>query len=227
VSIFRQLTKYPFASTLLIVRDILATTISTPISTAKTKLILSALGCRYGKNLEIDGKLIIRIHRRGAIRLGDNVRVKSRFMSNPVGMTSPTVFHCIGDGSIKFGDNSGCSAAVLSSQSGIDIGDNVNMGANVRVFDHDFHSIDFLARRDPTADRASRRTMPIVIGNDVFIGTNAIILKGVTIGDRCVIGAGAVVALKDIPPDSLVLGNPAKVVKSLSASTHTTLSDSQ
>jgi acetyltransferase-like isoleucine patch superfamily enzyme len=219
MNIFSQLTKYPFTSTLLIARDILATKISTPISTVKTKLILLSLGCRYGKNLEVDGKLIIRIHRRGAIRLGNNVRVKSRFMSNPVGMTNPTIFHCIGEGSITFGDNSGCSAAVLSSQSGINIGDNVNIGANVRLFDHDFHSIDFLARRDAIADRASRRTMPIVIGNDVFIGTNAIILKGVSVGDRSVIGAGAVVSLKEIPPDSLVIGNPAEVVKSLVAGT--------
>jgi acetyltransferase-like isoleucine patch superfamily enzyme len=219
VSISSQLTKYPLAATLLIVRDILATKISTCISTAKTKLILSALGCRYGKNLRVDGKLIIRIHRRGAIRLGENVGIHSRFMSNPAGMTNPTVFHCIAEGSITFGDNSGCSAAVLSSRSRIDIGDNVNIGANVRIFDHDFHSLDFFARRDADADKAGCRTAPVVIGNDVFIGTNAIILKGVTVGDRSVIGAGAVVSLKEIPPDSLVIGNPAKAVKSLSART--------
>ena len=219
MSIFRQLTKYPLAATLLIVRDIFATKISTCISTAKTKLILSALGCRYGKNLHVDGKLIIRIHRRGAIRLGENVGIHSRFMSNPAGMTNPTVFHCIGEGSITFGDNSGCSAAVISSRSRIDIGNNVNIGANVRIFDHDFHALDFFARRDAGADRASCRTAPVVIGNDVFIGTNAIILKGVTVGDRSVIGAGAVVSLKEIPPDSLVIGNPAKAVKNLSART--------
>ena len=227
MNVFNQLTKYPFASTLLIIRDILVTKISTPISTAKTKLILSALGCPYGKNLEIDGKLIIRVHRRGAIRLGKNVRVKSRFMSNPVGITNPTVFQCIGEGSITFGNNSGCSAAVLSSQSGIDIGNNVNIGANVRIFDHDFHSLDFLARRDAVADRAGRRTAPIAIGDDVFIGTNAIILKGVRIGDRSVIGAGAVVSLKEIPPDSLVIGNPATVVKSLVTSSEATSSNPQ
>lgn len=55
---------------------------------------------------------------------------------------------------------------------------------------------------------------PIVIGNDVWVGGNATILPGVTIGDRCVIGAGSVVT-KDIPPDSFAAGNPAKVIKSL------------
>jgi acetyltransferase-like isoleucine patch superfamily enzyme len=52
---------------------------------------------------------------------------------------------------------------------------------------------------------------PIVIEDDVFIGARAIILKGVTIGKGCVVGAGAVVA-KSVPPYSVVVGNPAKVV---------------
>ncbi len=215
MSIFRQLTKYPPAATLLILRDIFATKISTPICTAKAKLILSALGCHYGRNLSVDGKFIIRTHRTGAIRLGDNVSVQSRFMSNLAGLTNPTVFHCIGDGSITFGDNSGCSGAVLSSRSKIVIGDYVNVGANVRIFDHDYHATDFLARRAGETDKARCATMPIVIGDDVLIGANAIILKGVTIGPRCVIGAGAVVSLKQIPADSLVAGNPARVIRNL------------
>ena len=53
---------------------------------------------------------------------------------------------------------------------------------------------------------------PITIGNDVWVGGNATILPGVTIGDRCVIGAGSVVT-KDVPPDSLAVGNPAKVIR--------------
>src|SRR2546427_11051960 len=100
MSILRQLTKYPPAATLLILRDILATKISTPIYTAKARLILSALGCSYGESLQVDGKLVIRVHRRGAIRLGKNVRIQSRVMSNLAGLTNPTVFHCIGEGSI-------------------------------------------------------------------------------------------------------------------------------
>ena len=55
---------------------------------------------------------------------------------------------------------------------------------------------------------------PAVIGNDVWIGSNSTILGGVRIGDGAVIGAGAVVT-KDVPPYSIVAGNPARVVKSL------------
>lgn len=53
---------------------------------------------------------------------------------------------------------------------------------------------------------------PIIIGNDVLIGTNAIILSGVTIGDGSIIGAGAIVT-KNIPPFSVVVGNPGKVIR--------------
>ncbi|MEY2547348.1 MAG: hypothetical protein QOG48_2465 [Verrucomicrobiota bacterium] len=215
--IVKQLTKYPTLATILILRDIAAAKLCTFFSTLKAKLILSSLGCHYGKNLQVDGKLIIRIHRRSAIRLGDNVRIKSRFMSNPVGMTGPTVLQCIGDGSITFGNNSGCSAAVVSSQSKIDIGDSVNIGANARIFDHDYHALDYQSRRDPETDRANRRSVAIKIGDDVFIGTNAIILKGVQIGDRTIVGAGAVVSLETIGPDSLVVGNPAQVIKIFAA----------
>jgi acetyltransferase-like isoleucine patch superfamily enzyme len=222
MNIFKELTKYPAAATLLILRDILAAKVFTFFCTAKAKLILSALGCHYGKNLQVDGKFIIRVHRRGAICLGDNVRIKSRFMSNPVGMTTPTVLHCIGHGSITFGNNSGCSAAVISSQSRVEIGAYVNIGANTRILDHDYHALDFRSRRDSATDRTNRRTAPITIGNDVFIGTNAIILKGVVIGDRAIIGAGSVVGAGMVPADSVVLGNPAKVVKSLAIPTDDT-----
>ncbi len=68
-------------------------------------------------------------------------------------------------------------------------------------------------------DALARRTTeeyayPVNIGKDCWIGGGAIILPGVTIGDRCVIGAGSVVT-KDIPADSLAVGNPAKIIKIL------------
>jgi maltose O-acetyltransferase len=56
--------------------------------------------------------------------------------------------------------------------------------------------------------------LPVIIGDDVWIGHGAVILKGVTIGDRAVIGAGAVVT-RGVPADTVVAGNPARVVKRL------------
>ncbi len=83
----------------------------------------------------------------------------------------------------------------------IEIGDDCGIGDNVTIADSDHHSID---GNNPTA--------PIVIGNHVWIASNAMICKGVTIGDGAVVAAGAVVR-NDVPPHCLVGGVPAKVLK--------------
>ena len=84
------------------------------------------------------------------------------------------------------------------------------IGANVRIMDHDFHSMDSLKRfHQQSSEIASR---PIQIGKDVFIGTNAIILKGVTIGNNVIVGAGAVVSIEHVPDESIVVGNPARIL---------------
>jgi acetyltransferase-like isoleucine patch superfamily enzyme len=183
--------------------------------TLRLKLALCWAGCPYGRGLRADGRVVVRVRHRGSITIGNNVMINSRFLSNLVGMTNPTIFHCIRDGSIRIGDNSGCSSTVFSSRNSIVVGKHVNIGGNVRIYDHDFHALDYRARREPQQDMTHCKSSPVVIGDDVFIGANAIILKGVRIGDRTVIGAGSVVTLREIPPDSLVAGNPARVIRNL------------
>lgn len=84
----------------------------------------------------------------------------------------------------------------------ITIGRNVAISENFTIWDNDAHSI--IGGKLPKA--------PIIIGNEVWIGTNVTVLKGVTIGDGCIIAAGSVVT-KDIPSKCLAAGNPARVVK--------------
>jgi len=199
--------------------DWLTRWISCLVSTWRLKLILRWLGCAYGRGLLVDGHVIIRVARRGAIRIGENVGINSRTGSNLVGRTNPTILHCTGDGHITFGDNSGCSFAVLSSKSSIRIGNNTKIGGNARIYDHDYHALDYLSRRSPVDDIAACKTAPIVIGDDILIGTNAIILKGVTIGERSIVGAGAVVSIKNVPPGSVLAGNPARILRNLEADT--------
>jgi maltose O-acetyltransferase len=90
----------------------------------------------------------------------------------------------------------------------IEIGDDVQIGPAVQLYTAQ-HPLDAAVRRS-YLESAS----PIRIGNDVWIGGAAVVLPGVTIGDRAVVGAGTVV-VRDVPPDTVVVGNPARIVRKL------------
>lgn len=110
---------------------------------------------------------------------------------------------------LEIGDNSG--VGIDSEVYGpVKIGQNVMMGPEVVIYTgghrHDRTDITMIEQGDDVVK-------PVVIGNDVWIGRRVMIMPGVTVGDGCIIGAGAVVT-KDIPPYSIAAGVPAKVVKS-------------
>ena len=92
----------------------------------------------------------------------------------------------------------------------VDIGNHVNLaqGITVTALNHNFS--DTIKR----IDEQGVSTNPVTIEDDVWVGANAVILPGVTIGEHCVVAAGAVVT-KDVPPHSLVAGVPAKVIKNI------------
>ena len=91
----------------------------------------------------------------------------------------------------------------------VTIGDHVMMGPECVLLSHN-HRFDRLDI--PMCQQGFSEEQPIHIGNDVWIGTRAIILPGVTVGDHSVVGAGAVVT-KDVPPYAVVGGVPAKILK--------------
>ena len=204
--------KYRFPIHLIVLRDIVVRNLSVAFCTPWSRFVFALHGCHVGPGLTVDGRLIIRTAAKGGISIGRNFQVNARQLSNLVGLTSAPILNCIGDGKIVIGDYSGISGAVLSSRAEIRIGNHVNIGGNVRIFDHDFHSMDAMDRRDPVIDKRNCRAEPVVIEDDVFVGANAIILKGVHIGARSIIGAGAVVTIRNIPADSVVAGNPARLV---------------
>ena len=177
----------------------------------KTQLLSSLWRIKCGRNVRFMGRTIIRAYEKDAICIGDDVIFNSRDNRNLVGLAGPTILCVSKGGKLTIGNNSGLSAVVLNVRSSIQIGDNVKIGGNVRIFDHDFHPIEWDARRHPE-QMDKTRVRPVVIGDDVFIGTNAIILKGTCIGERSIVAAGSVVFGLNIPPDSMVKGNPAVVV---------------
>jgi len=166
----------------------------------------------YGKNIKVDGKVFVRSQKSGTIRIGNNFTLNSRPGSNLVGVTNYASFQSIGDGVILIGDNCGLTSTVISSRTSVSIGSHVKIGGNTRIYDHDYHSLNFSERRNTKSDSEGCKSSPVVIGDDVFIGANSTILKGVKIGARCIIGSGSVVSLKEIPEDSIVAGNPAKII---------------
>ncbi|GEK57029.1 acyltransferase [Pseudoalteromonas espejiana] len=109
---------------------------------------------------------------------------------------------------ISIGNNSGIGyKAQVGPQT--HIGDNVMMGPEVVVYTRN-HAID---RVDiPMCQQGFKEIAPVYIEDDVWIGRRVIILPGVSIGKGCVLGAGSVIA-KDIPPYSIVVGNPGKVIR--------------
>lgn len=115
---------------------------------------------------------------------------------------------------LEIGKNVGMSGTIIWVAKYIKIGNNVKIGGGTTLIDTDAHSLSFKDRRNEISDAKNRIDKEIIIEDDVLIGANVIILKGVHIGARSIIGAGSVVT-KDVPEDCIVAGNPAKVVKIL------------
>lgn len=90
------------------------------------------------------------------------------------------------------------------------LGNNVLVGGGVQIFDNDFHPINYRERQE--AEKI--KTNPVIVEDNVFIGANSIILKGVRIGKGSVIGAGSVVT-KNVPANEVWAGNPARYVKTI------------
>jgi len=160
----------------------------------------------------VHGPIHLYLSRSGSLVLGDHTAIISRPQSNLVGISQTTTFQTIGEGTIQIASHAGLSGTVISARQSIAIGHRATVGANARIYDHNFHSLDPENRKDPQKDQKDVRSQPVSIGDDVFIGANAMILKGSSIGDRCIIGAGAVVAGMTIPDDSIVVGNPGRIV---------------
>lgn len=109
-----------------------------------------------------------------------------------------------GGGIISMKDGFVNRNSLIVSMEKIEIGSGVTIGPNCCIYDHD-HNLS----GDKTGPFL---TSPVIIGNNVWIGANAVVLKGVKIGERAVVAAGAVVN-KDVPPYSIVGGVPARVLK--------------
>jgi len=125
------------------------------------------------------------------------------------------------DARVTIGNRTFIGASSLVCAQSIVIGDDVMIAWGSTLVDHNSHALSWSERRDDVVnwgrgvkDWSFVKTAPVVVRDKAWIGFNCIILKGVTIGEGAIVGAGSVVT-KDVPPYTVVAGNPARTVREL------------
>lgn len=174
------------------------------------KIKLHVKGFTYGKSLKTYGGIFIR--GTGQIHIGNNVVVTSCRETNPIGGDTKTILFAKGNGKIKIGNHVGISNTAIIALGSIEIEDDVLIGANCKIYDHDFHALDYETRNLP--ENRGVVPKPVIIKQGAFIGAHSIILKGVTVGVKSIVGAGSVVT-KNIPDGEIWAGNPAKFIRTI------------
>lgn len=158
----------------------------------------------------IEGTITIRAAKKGSIVIGEKAELRSGKSYNIIGGDTRLILRTIGDGKITIGDHVGISNSALVSASSIIIEDDVMIGGSCKIWDTDFHSIRFEDRN--RAQDHDYQSKSIHIKRGAFIGGGCTILKGVTIGEESIVGAGSVV-VKSIPSGEIWAGNPARFIK--------------
>ncbi len=169
-------------------------------------------GVEWGKGWKLYGKPVLQRHAGSIISVGPALSLRSSLTSNPLGPNHPVII-CTwkSNASIQVGSHFAMTGGTICAAERITIGNHVAIGANSTIIDTDFHPVAYEMRLD---DSSAGECKPVKIGDHVFIGMNCIILKGVALGNGCVIAAGSVVT-KDVPEGVVAGGNPAKIISTI------------
>lgn len=175
----------------------------------RIRLLFALQGIPWGRGWRLYGMPLIQRYRGSAIALGDRLELRSWRSANPLTPVRPVVLATRRRGArIEIGDDCGLTGTAIVAFERVAIGNRVLVGANTTIVDSDFHSLA-PGERCLGGDAAAARE--VVIGDDVFLGLQCIVLKGVRIGCGAVVGAGSVVT-RSIPAGVVAAGNPARVV---------------
>jgi acetyltransferase-like isoleucine patch superfamily enzyme len=164
-------------------------------------------GAFVGPGLRVRGPLRLHCHRTARIRIGARCRIQSGFAGNPVGGSHRMAFWVGPGASLTVGDGVGLSNSTIVCLRSVSIEDGALLGGDSKVYDTDFHSIDPERRTKPGNPGA--RSAPVRIGRRAFVGGHSILLKGTSVGEGAVVGAGSVLR-KEVPDHQIWAGNPAR-----------------
>lgn len=164
-------------------------------------------GIALGGGCVFQGLPLLRRMPSSTIRIGSRCVFTSRSAYNYIGINHPCALSTLRDEAVLIiGDDCGFSGTVIGCEKSITLGKRVRCGANSVITDTDWHS------DDPRAFPPEA----VVIEDDVWLGLNVVVLKGVTIGKGSVIGANSLVT-RSIPPGVVAAGTPARVIRRLDA----------
>lgn len=162
----------------------------------------------------LHGKPIIHKEPGSVIRMGKNVVLVSGSETNLAGINHPVIIATYSkDAEVILEDNVGMSGVSINCVSRCVFKKGVMLGANVNVWDTDFHPVDPTQRLHQSSIEEAQ-TAPIILERNVWISANTTVLKGVTIGENTVVGAMSLVN-KDLPSNTICAGIPAKKIKDL------------
>lgn len=151
------------------------------------------------------------------------IKLKKKCLINIAEQSSVSATICFDreGATVEIGRGTFLGKSLLVCAGRISIGNDVLISWGVTIVDHNSHSLKWVDRKKDLGDwRLGKKdwqqvvVSPVVIGDRAWIGFNAIVLKGVTIGEGAIIGAGSVVT-QDVPPYTIVGGNPARVIREL------------
>ena len=180
--------------------------VSAAVSGRAARAAAAYWGIELGEGCVFYGRPIFQRVGNSRIVVGERGVFRSAVASNAAGLTRRCLVATVAEGAVlEIGSRCGMSATVVAAAQRVTIGDGVLCGANVTICDTDGHHPDPRRRHEPGP------STPVVIEDNVWLGMNVILLKGVTIGRDAVIGAGSVVT-KPVPTGMIAAGNPAVVL---------------
>ncbi|HVQ28031.1 MAG TPA: acyltransferase [Vicinamibacteria bacterium] len=186
--------------------------VSTAFWTLWARLRLGAHGATVGRRFRVRGPLRLHCHRTGRILIGDDCRIQSGFAGNPVGGNGRMSLWVGPDATLTLGHRVGLSNSTIVCLRSVTLEDEVFLGGDSKIYDTDFHSLDPTERSEPGNPGA--RTAPVTVHRRAFVGGHSVLLKGTTIGEASVVGAGSVVR-SPVPPRQVWAGNPARFMAPL------------